>query len=121
MKLSRSRTTQQYLNINGSYQIADNQQSVGFVQSDVSRFYNSNVSYSLSIRPLGFNAVLSFDYNQNVAQELNSRILGPTLMLKKLMLEQKLQTSLTLSQNNSYVDGRLSDSIFNVRLSMLTV
>jgi hypothetical protein len=38
-------------------------------------------------------------------------------MLKKLMLEQKLQSSLTLSQNNSYTDGRLSDSIFNIRWS----
>jgi hypothetical protein len=116
-ELARSRNSQQYLNINGSYQIADNQQSVGNIQSDISRFYNSNVSYSLSIRPLGFNAVVAFDFNQNVAQNLSNRILGPTLMLKKLMLEQKLQSSLTLSQNNSYTDGRLSDSIFNIRWS----
>jgi cell division protein ZapA (FtsZ GTPase activity inhibitor) len=116
-ELARSRNSQQYLNINGSYQIADNQQSVGNIQSDISRFYNSNVSYSLSIRPLGFNAVVAFDFNQNVAQNLSNRILGPTLMLKKLMLEQKLLSSLTLSQNNSYTDGRLSDSIFNIRWS----
>lgn len=105
---------QQMLNVNIAYQQADTEQ--GGTTIPGTQFYQVTTAYNISWVRLDMNASLAFNYNQNVAENLNTRTLGPTFSLNKNLLKKRLALTLSASFNQAITNGVQNNQIVNGRI-----
>ena len=98
----KTKTKQDYLTLNVSYQKASDKQSS---KNSGSTFLNTNISFSHSILPLGFTTTASFNISDADAPGAKSVTLGPNLSVSKNMLNKTLRPTLSISLNSSYANG----------------
>jgi hypothetical protein len=112
--LSKAKERRQNLNMNFSYQQASDRQ--GSQQLNLgNQFYNLNTAYSLTMNPLTLTA--AFNANFNSGKENSSSTLGPTLAAGRSFLDNLLRCRLSVSANNAYTKGQLTNRVFNTRLN----
>lgn len=114
--LSTNEEKRQNISANISFQDAVDEQG-GVEQNSGSQFYNSNVSYNLSLAPRNISFTLGLNFNENVTGDINSSTFGPTLSVSKSLFEKKLKTTFGSSLNNSYNNGIRQSRIMNIRLN----
>mgnify|MGYP001794468856 CR=1 FL=1 len=105
---------QQMLSLNATYQQADNEQGGNTIPG--TRFYQLTSTYNISWTPLDMSASLAFNYNQNVAENLDNRTLGPTLSLNKSLFKKQLALTLSASFNQAFTNGNQNNQIVNARI-----
>ncbi len=115
--LLNSQQQQQNLNVNVAYQQADNRQQGSPIPGG-SRFYQVTTAYNIGWTALDFNAALAFNYNQNTVENIDNRMLGPTLTLTKGLLKKQLSLILSSSFNQAYNNSVLASQVFNGRLGI---
>lgn len=107
---------QQALNVNLAYQQADSDQ--GGTTLPGTRFYQLTSAYNIAWTPLEMSASLAFNYNQNVAENLDTRMLGPTLSINKSLLKRALVLTFSASFNQAYTNGKQNSQVMNGRLGV---
>lgn len=113
--LGQSKERRQNLNANFSYQQTDEEQG-GESQASGTKFYNFNAAYSLGLQPQGLTLSVAGNTNVSQSQSGESLIFGPSVSIRKKLLENKLSTTGSISFNNSKVNGTLSSRVINLRL-----
>ncbi|HAS44313.1 MAG TPA: hypothetical protein DCS93_27800, partial [Microscillaceae bacterium] len=107
---------QQALNINVAYQQADNEQ--GGTTLPGTTFYQLTSAYNIAWTKLEMSASLAFNYNQNIAESLDTRMLGPTLTLNKSLFKRQLTLVLSASFNQAFTNGAQTNQVMNGRLGI---
>jgi hypothetical protein len=104
------------INANFSVQNSDNQQDGETIANGSTQFYNAALAFSLGFvkKALTITSALNTSFDEADTKNL---ILGPTLVANKTFFDKKLNSSCSLSYNNSYTDGILGIRIFNLRLN----
>ena len=115
--LLNNQLQQQNLNVNVAYQQADNRQQGSPIPGG-SRFYQVTTAYNIAWTPIAFNAALAFNYNQNTVENLDNRMLGPTLTLTKGLFKKKVSLILSSSFNQAYNNEVLASQVINGRLGI---
>ena len=114
--ISKSKERSQMLLVSLSYQNSADEQG-GKRRDSGSQFYNFNMSHSYSISKSKTSISSSFALNRNETLGQSSLTLGPNLSITKPFMKGKLKTTLSSSFNNAYQAGKLSSTIFNMRLN----
>ncbi|UII26440.1 outer membrane beta-barrel family protein [Fulvivirga maritima] len=112
--LQNERTKRQNLNLNLTFQDASDQQG-GVDQNSGNQFYMANAAYSLSLVPQNLTVSASFNYNQNESMSISTTTMGPTLGVRKSLLDKQLRLGLSSSLNQSYTNGSIVNRVTNVR------
>ena len=112
-----SKERRQNVNLNVSVQDAADKQGGASTPNSGSRFYNGNLSYSLSLVPRNLTLSLAFNGNVNDNPALKTMTLGPTASIGKSFFERKLRTTLSSSYNNAYASGNRVSKMVNGRVN----
>ncbi len=104
------------MNINLAYQQADNEQ--GGTTLPGTQFYQLTSAYNIAWTQLDMSASLAFNYNQNLAENLDTRMLGPTLTVNKSLLKRQLTLVLSASFNQAFTNGTQTNQVMNGRLGI---
>lgn len=112
-----SKERRQNVNLNVSVQDAADKQGGEAAPNSGSRFYNANVSYSLSLVPRNLTLSLALNANVNDSPALQTKTWGPTASVGKSFFERKLRTTLSSSYNNAYANGNRVSTIINGRIN----
>ena len=115
--LLNTQRQQQNLNVNVAYQQADNRQQGSPIPGG-SRFYQVTTAYNVVWTLIDFNAALAFNYNQNTVENLDNRMLGPTLTLTKGLFKKKVSLILSSSFNQAYNNTVLASQVLNGRFGI---
>ena len=107
---------QQALNVNLAYQQADNEQGGSTLPG--TRFYQLISAYNIAWTPLEMSASIAFNYNQNTAENLDTRMLGPTLSVNKSLFKRQLMLVLSASYNQAFTNGNQTNQVVNGRLGL---
>ena len=107
---------QQMLNVNFTYQQADTEQGGNTLPG--TRFYQLTSMYNISWTPLDMSASLAFNYNQNIAENLDNRTLGPTLSVNKNLFKRQLALTLSASFNQAFTNGEQNNQVVNVQIGV---
>ncbi len=107
---------QQALNVNLAYQQADNEQGGSALPG--TRFYQLTSAYNIAWTRLEMSASLAFNYNQNTAENLDTRMLGPTLSVNKSLFKRQLMLVLSASYNQAFTNGDQTNQVVNGRLGL---
>jgi hypothetical protein len=83
-----------------------------------SEFYNSNLSYTLSLIPNQINLTAAANYNQFISPGIVNEAIGPTLAVSKPFFNRKLTTMLAYSLFNNYLDKKFQDTSSNIMASL---
>lgn len=105
----------QNANLNFNYQKADEKQGGKFV-GEGSQFFNINTSYSFAYVPFNVTVTTALNTNINQAGDMDSKTIGPTLSINKMLFDKKLRTTLTNSLNKSFTNSIFTTRIWNTRL-----
>ncbi|MBT1688700.1 hypothetical protein [Dawidia soli] len=114
--LGHNEQKRQTLNFNLTYQNAADKQETQQQNAGTS-FYNGNVAYAVNFVPQ--NMMVSGSFNATVSESpgSTSRTFGPTVSVGRSFFEKKLRTTLSSSYNNTYANGRRTNTIINGRLN----
>jgi len=112
--LSSSETKRQNLNLNVNYMVANDQQSSMKQKSD---FLNSNISYSHCLVPLKLSVTGAFNTSFNKMDSMKSLTVGPNISISKMFLKKTLRSTISVSENKSYTNGKNINSAFTARFS----
>ncbi|UII20016.1 outer membrane beta-barrel family protein [Fulvivirga ligni] len=112
--LQNERTKRQNLNLNLTFQDASDEQG-GVKQNSGNQFYMANAAYSLSLIPRNLTITASFNYNKNESVEIETTTLGPTIGVRKSLLDKKMRVGLAGSWNESYTNGSKVSRVANLR------
>ena len=104
--------------LSNNYQQA-NSISEGDLQSveNGSEFYNSNLSYTLTLIPNQINLTAAANYNQFISPGVVNEAIGPTVAVSKPFFKKKLTTMLAYSLFNNYLDKKFQDTSSNIMAS----
>ncbi|RAW02130.1 hypothetical protein DQQ10_06165 [Pseudochryseolinea flava] len=114
--LGSSKEKRQTLNVNLSLQAAADEQG-DEEQNSGSKFYMSNVSYSLNLTPQNLTLAISINGNINESVGFSTKTFGPTASVSKMFFSKTLRTTFSTSLNNSYTNNKHTNKIVNLRLS----
>ena len=112
--LSSTETKRQNLNFDANYMVANDKQSS---RNQKSYFINSNISYSQCIVPLTLSVTGAFNTSYNRMDSMKSVTLGPNIAISKMFLKKTLRSTISVSENKSYSNGKNINSAFTARLS----
>jgi hypothetical protein len=113
--LKSDQSKRQNMNLNLNYMVAKDKQNSKVSGSD---FLNANLSYSHSDVPNNLTITGSFNSSYNRIPSVTEALtLGPSVSASKQLLHKTLRNTLSLSKNNSYANGKISNSSFISRLS----
>ena len=82
-----------------------------------SEFYNSNLSYTLTLIPNQINLTAAANYNQFISPGVVNEAIGPTVAVSKPFFKKKLTTMLAYSLFNNYLDKKFQDTSSNIMAS----
>ncbi|XOV93090.1 MAG: hypothetical protein ACFHWX_23190 [Bacteroidota bacterium] len=110
--LNESQELRQNLNFNFSFQ--ETTDGRGEDQYNGSQFYNLNSAYLVVFGESGWalNVAGNLNYSRSYSDQF---IFGPSGSLRRKFLENKLTTYFTAAYNQSKIDGRTSNKIYNLR------
>ncbi|MBN2165628.1 MAG: hypothetical protein JW717_05075 [Marinilabiliaceae bacterium] len=105
-----------------SLNLSTSMQQATQAQSDVpentdSRFFNGSAGYSLSLLKSLLTAGLTSNYSRNKNAPGVSETIGPVLFVRKQFFDKKMQTSLSVAWNGTYLDGSNTGKVATFRLS----
>jgi len=106
--LAKKEKTQQSINFN--YALADvfNEQAGVVRIGDASTFHNFNSTHTLALLEKKMNISTAFNTTLNTVGDQNAFTFGPTLSVNKRFFENKLNTGLSASYNNSNSDAGIA-------------
>ena len=104
------------LNLNFSFQDAENKIGDEIREEDSSVFYTGNASYSIAY--LNSNVSISGAFNSSLSniQGNENLFLGPALSLKKSYLDKKLRFNATIGHNRNSINGEKNGDVSNIRI-----
>lgn len=112
--LGKSKQKAQSLNANFSYQQSDDKQG-GVAQNSGSKFYNTNLGYSMQQREAGWSFNVSINASRQESALSKSTTLGPVAAFNKTLLDKKLRMSLSSAFNAAFRNGKAGNQVLNVR------
>lgn len=112
--ISNSETKRQNLSFNFNYMVAKDKQASNISGSD---FYTTNVSYSHGLVPYNLTFTGALNSNYTLMPGSKALTIGPSVSVSKLFFEKTLRTSITVSKNNSYSNGKVLNSCFIARFT----
>ena len=83
-----------------------------------SEFFNSNLSYTLSLVPTQIGITGAVNYNQFTSPGTKNEAIGPTLSVTKPFFDRKLTTMLAYTLFNNYMDNVFQDTSSNIMASL---
>jgi len=93
-----TKTRSQSLNLNTSYQGANDQ------DDNATAFYNASLGYNYRLKKSNLNIKTAYNFNQNIA-EMTNVTTGPTLSIGKGFLKNKMKFNWASTVVSAFVDG----------------
>ena len=115
--LSSTANYRQNLSFNGTFQKASEYQDQVQTNSGAT-FISTNVAHNLSFVKTNTAISISINYSQSRASLLTTTTVGPTLSVRRGFLKNKLKSSISASLNNSYTNGTLINTNYNLRINV---
>lgn len=112
--LSSSETKRQSINLNVNYMLANDKQAS---RNEGSSFLNTNISYSHCMVPVNLSITGAFNTSYNKMSLMNALTLGPSVSVSKMFLNKTLRSTISVSENKSYSNGKNINSAFTTRLT----
>jgi hypothetical protein len=103
------------VNMNFSLQDAADLRGGVLHKGDGSRFYNSNMAYSLMLIPAQINITAAFNLSYNTIGRNDFLTLGPTAAINTRLLQKKMTAGGSVSYNTSTTGGQQQGSVLNLR------
>ncbi|RZS98982.1 hypothetical protein [Aquimarina brevivitae] len=115
--LSQSKTKQQNIGFNLTYQTTKDEQGTAEATNNTTNFYNTAANYALTFpeRSLSLNAAVNAAFNK--VEENDALTYGPTVGVNKQFFDKKLRTGISASYNESLVNGTSQGNVMNFRAS----
>lgn len=93
------------LSVSLSYNEAADRQGIYILPGDLTRFLNLSSNYAMSLIPVDMNINFGLNASNNYAALKNSLTVGPVLSVGKKFFKKKMNTSLSLSYNETLSEG----------------
>ena len=115
--LSQSKTKQQNIGLNFTYQTTKDEQGTAEETNNTTNFYNAGANYALTFleKSLSISAAVNSAFNK--VEENDALTYGPTLGVNKQFFDKKLRTGISASYNESLVNGTSQGNVMNFRAS----
>lgn len=107
----------QSININGSFQIANETAQYDTLPDNTSRFSSGVLSYRYAFIPGNWSASFAVNVNRSELAGSESFTFGPNLILSKSLLQKKLRCSFSSSFNQVRNKSVVTGKVINLRLS----
>ena len=104
------------VNLTVNYQQAS-QQQFNMPDNSGSQFYTVCGGYNLKITPVNLTPGIMINYSENLMDTLRNEILGPSISLRKSLLDNKMNLSCMVSYNKSTVNKIFQGKNTLLRLS----
>ncbi|HEY1165352.1 MAG TPA: hypothetical protein VGE90_09285 [Chitinophaga sp.] len=105
----------QNINLNLSVQDAADIQNGTLWKGNGSRFYNSNLAYTMLLIPRQISISAAFNLSYNTIGRNDYLTWGPTLGLNSKLFDKKATAGFTTSYNTSASDGQQQGQVLNLR------
>jgi len=110
-----SKRTSQNMNMNFSLQDAADLRNGVLHKGDGSRFYNSNLAYSLMFIPKQINVTAAFNLSYNTIGRDDFLTWGPTAAINSRLFNKKMTAGGSVSYNASTASGVQQGQVLNLR------
>jgi hypothetical protein len=100
--------------ISSNIQLASQQQPDNTNQSD-NQFYNGVLGYTYTRVKENLSISLNMNYNLNKADTIKTTTMGPSLSMRKLFFEKKMNTTLSLSYNQNRTGNQIQSDVTILR------
>ncbi len=116
-RLSKSKTMNQNVVLNVSFQRGESLQYTSNAENPVTLVTTVVALYSMKYKPWDVSLNSTFNYNKNEVAGMNSSALGPNLSVSKAFFKKKLRSSLNAAYNQSYSEDELKGENLSFRLN----
>jgi len=116
--LKQCESQNQHLNVNVSYQVADDRYGGSQTPDTRSSFINSGISHTVTFVPSKTNLTSSVNFTQNSITDNNSYTLGPTMAVSTKVAKETVSLGASLSYNIELANKKMERNVANSRLSI---
>lgn len=113
--LQTDKKKSQSMNMNFSLQDAADLRNGVLRKGDGSRFYNTNMAYSLMLIPVQVNITTAFNLSYNTIGRNDFLTLGPTAAVNARLMQKKMTAGGSVSYNTSTNSGKQQGKVLNIR------